>query len=109
MSISITTQDYIKGVEVNIDGKVWRYVQPGAGVFLDASKNVRKLRDLENKKNPTQSEEDSKLDLTLELFDMYGSMLRDNTEDNSEVKKWLYETPADVIVLVIQEIQKQTS
>lgn len=104
-----STSNYIKGYKFELDGKTWEYRAPGAGVTLELSKASRKSSELEEKvKKGTASKADQEEQTRLvELaFNFYNSILKDGTEDNSEVKAWLNDTPMDVIASIVQDIQK---
>lgn len=112
MAISINTNDFVKGVSVELDDKKWTYVAPGAGIMLDISRASRKSAELEAKiasGTATDSDREEQIKLVELAFDFYASVLKDETKDNSQVKKWLRETPLDVIAAVVQDIQRQIS
>ncbi len=110
MSISINTQDFLKGVAVTIDeGKEWQFRQPGAGVMLDISKSFRKAKELQGKTELTDTEQEQMAELNEKFFTLYESMFSDGTKTNSEVTKWLYKTPLETVIAVVEEIQKQTT
>lgn len=100
MSITITTKDFIKTKKVLIDGQDWEFVSPGAGLSLELSRLAREISEKE-----ATSEEQTKMIET--MFEYYGSIFRDKTKNNSQVTKWLRNTPIDTIGLVVAEIQKQ--
>lgn len=105
MSVTITTNDFIKTKSftlVDKDGKElnWEYTAPGAGLSLELSRLAREIT--ENKE--ASADEQTKMIET--MFEYYGSILRDKTKNNSEVNKWLRETPIEAIGLIIAEIQK---
>lgn len=110
MSISINTKDFVKGVDVTLDeDKKWKFHQPGAGVMLDISKNFRKAKALQGKKDLTDEEQEQMAELNEKFFNLYASMFSDGTETNSQVTEWLYNTPLETVVAVVEEIQKQTA
>lgn len=102
MGISISTKDHIKSKQIQIDGMDWEYVAPGAGLSLELSRLAREIT--ENKDAST--EEQTKMIET--MFEYYGSIFRDKTKDNSQVNKWLRDTPIETIGLVVAEINKQS-
>lgn len=111
MSVSINTKDYVKGKKIQLDGMDWEYYAPGAGITLDLSKASRKSAELEKKvlSGKATDEDRKEQEKLVELvFEFYNATLKDGTKDNKHVKKWLRETPMDVVSLVIQEIQKQS-
>ena len=109
MSISINTKDYLKGVEVDLDGNKWRFHQPGAGVMLDISKSFRKAKELQGKTELTDDEQEQMADLNEKFFNLYASMFTDGTKNNTQVTKWLHDTPLETVVAVVDAIQKQTA
>lgn len=100
MSVTITTQDFIKTKRVQIDGMDWEFISPGAGLSLELSRLAREVT--ENKDAST--EEQTKMVET--MFEYYASIFKDSTKDNSQVKAWLRKTPIETIGLVVAEIQK---
>lgn len=109
MSLSINTKDYVKGKKVQIDGMDWEYFAPGAGMTLDLSKASRKSEELQKKVNDGTATEADRIEqekLVELVFEFYNSALKDGTKDNKQVKKWLRDTPMEVVSLVLQEIQK---
>ena len=117
MSISISTKELVKkGIEFEIEDlsgnkHVWEYRTPGAGLMLELSRASRKSAELEAKlvKGEASDKDRKEQEQLLELaFDFYGSIFKDQTKDNSEVKQWLRETPMDLISLVVEEVQKQS-
>ena len=100
MSITIATKDFIKTKSVQIDGMDWEFISPGAGLSLELSRLAREINGKE-----ASVEEQTKMIET--MFEYYGSIFRDKTKTNSQVKKWLRDTPIDTISFVVAEIQKQ--
>lgn len=106
MSISITTKDFVKSQPIEITdlegvAHEWEFVSPGAGLSLELSKIAREL----SQNTEATAEDQSKM--LDSMFEYYGSIFRDKTEDNSEVKRWLRETPIETIGLAVSEINKQ--
>lgn len=109
MSLTITTQDYIEGKKFKIDGMTWEYVVPGAGITLDLSRAARKSTELDKKvadNTATEEEHAEHARLIEVVLSFYESMLRDGTKNNTQVKKWIQTTPANVIAQIIADIQK---
>lgn len=107
--ISISTNKYKKQGKVEIDGNVWEVKLPGAGTELRLSQAQRRIKLLEKKvENGTATEEDlDKYDKYEELvYDTFKTMFRDNTKDNSQVNKWIEETPLMFIMMAFEEIKK---
>lgn len=102
MSVSINTKDFVKTKKVQIDGMDWEFIAPGAGLSLELSRLAREIT--ENKDATT--EEQTKMIET--MFEYYGSIFRDSTKGNTQVKKWLRDTPIETIGLVVAEINKQS-
>lgn len=108
MSISISTAAKTQGQGFEIDGIKMEYRTPGAGIMLDMSKAQRRLSELQSKSetDTTTTEDLQEQEELYELvFEFYNSILKDSTEDNSSVKKWLRETPMEGIVYAIEQIQ----
>lgn len=101
MSVTITTKDFVKAKKVQIDGMDWEYTAPGAGLSLELSKLARAV----TAENSTTEEQTEMLE---KMFEYYGSIFKDSTKDNSQVNKWLRETPIETIGLVVAEINKQS-
>lgn len=102
MSVSINTKDFIKSKKILIDGKEWEFISPGAGLSLELSKLAREI----SEKDAT-SDEQTKMVET--MFEYYESIFKDSTKTNSQVKKWLRETPIETIGLIVANIQKQVN
>lgn len=101
MSISITTKDFVKSKKVLIDDMEWEFIAPGAGLSLELSKLAREI----SSKEATQEEQNNMIET---MFEYYRSIFKDATKDNSQVDKWLRETPIETIGLVVAEINKQS-
>lgn len=105
----IDTSKYTRSGKVNVDGKEWEVTLPGAGVELKFSKMQRRINFLTKKVNAGTADEsdldklDSFEDATLEFFI---GVFKDSTEDNSEVKEWVENTPMSIISQAFQDIQK---
>ncbi len=124
--IKINTGKYNKQGKVDVDGKIWSVKLPGAGSELRLSQAQRtsklyatRIELIEEKiENKTATEED--LDKYEEysekfqendklIYESFGSIFNDGTKDNSEVKKWLNETPMIVILMSFEDIKKQAN
>lgn len=105
----VDTKKYIVSGNVLVDGKEWVVQLPGAGRELQYSKVARRIKVLNTKvENDTATEEDlDKLD-SLEDFivEYFVSIWKDTTEDNSEVRKWVNDTPMAVISAALEDIKK---
>lgn len=121
--LKISTSGYAKEGKVEVDGQVWTVRLPGAGTELRMSQSFRNSKlyaariGLIDKKieNGTATEED--LDKyerycqefeknEREVFEFFSAVYKDDTEDNSEVKKWLEETPTAIIQMAFEDIKK---
>lgn len=109
MQQTIDTSKYTKQGKVLVDGKEWTVVLPGAGKELEYSKMQRRITFLEKKIESGSAAEDDldRMD-TLEdkMLGFFKSLFRDSTEDNSEVEKWVAETPMAIIIAAFEDIQK---
>lgn len=107
--ISISTDKYKKQGKVKIDGHVWEVKLPGAGTELRLSQAQRRIKLLEKKvEDGTATEEDlDKYEKYEELvYGTFKTMFKDSTKDNSEVNKWIEETPLMFIMMAFEEIKK---
>lgn len=100
MGVTITTKDFVKTKQIQIDGMDWEYIAPGAGLSLELSRLAREITDKE-----ASPEEQTKM--IEAMFEYYGSIFRDKTKNNAQVTKWLRNTPIETIGLVVAEINKQ--
>lgn len=124
-AIKISTSKYNKEGKVDIDGHVWSVKLPGAGTEMRFSQASRacnsyeaRLKIIDKKiEDGTVTEADlDRYDEFLEkyaenekiVFDIFLEGFRDGTPDNSEVTKWIQETPTAVIMLAFEDI-KQTA
>src|SRR5690554_718238 len=122
--IKISTSKYTKQGHVDIDGHLWKVVLPGAGTELRFSQASRACKlygsriELYDKKidNGTITEEE--LDKYEEysriyeeneriVYQIFQNTFRDDTEDNTEVKKWIDETPTAIIMLAFEDVKEQ--
>jgi len=112
--------------KVDIDGHIWSVVLPGAGTELRFSQASRacklymaRLEIIDKKiESGTATEED--LDKYEEyskkyeeneklVLDIFTNTFRDGTEDNSEVKKWVEETPSVFIMKAFEDVRDQSA
>lgn len=108
----IDTSKFKSKGNVEVDGKIWQIVLPGAGKELQMSKANRRMEYLNKKVEKGEADESDldKLDSLEDLiFDYYISMFKDSTEDNSEVRKWINETPIVVIQQAVEDIKQQAN
>jgi hypothetical protein len=107
--IRISTNKYTKKGKVEIDGKVWSVVLPGAGTELKLSQAQRRIKMLEKK---VESGEATEVDLDnydayeKVIYDVFVNIFKDGTEDNSEVTAWINETPMSVISMALEDIKQ---
>lgn len=109
MSLTISTKDYIEGKKFEIDGMTWEYVVPGAGITLDLSRAARKSTELDKKvadNTATPAEQAEHARLIEVVLNFYESMFRDGTKNNTQVKKWIQTTPANVIAAIVADVQR---
>ena len=61
--------------------------------------------------NKTATEEDlDKYDsYELVVYETFKSMFKDNTKNNSEVSKWVEETPLAIMVQVFEDLKEQAN
>lgn len=112
--------------KVDIDGHIWSVVLPGAGTELRFSQASRacklymaRLEIIDKKiEAGTATEEDldkyedysKKYEENEKLvLDIFTNTFRDGTEDNSEVKKWVEDTPSVFIMKAFEDVREQSS
>lgn len=122
--LKISTKKYTGGGKVDIDGNVWSVKLPGAGTELRFSQASRACKlylsrmELVEKKIDAGTVTDSDLDKYEEyknkyeenekvIYDIFSNTFDDGTEDNSEVKKWVYDTPTSIIMLAFEDVRSQ--
>lgn len=119
--LKINTKKFQTGGKVEVDGKVWDVKLKGAGSELRYSQAQRQVKlyaaRLANldKKIETGTATDEELDKYEQYTNIYEeneqivyqelqTMFRDSTEDNSEVKQWLDETPIFAVLMAFEEV-----
>lgn len=124
--IKISTSKYRKEGKVDIDGNLWTVKLPGAATELKLSQAFRgvklwaarmaKLDDrLESGKATDQElndyEEYSKKYEANEqvIFGFFLNMFSDDTDDNTQVKQWVEETPMAIIQAAFEDIKNQAN
>lgn len=112
--------------KVDIDGHIWSVVLPGAGTELRFSQASRacklymaRLEIIDKKiEAGTATEEDldkyedysKKYEENEKLvLDIFTNTFRDGTEDNSEVKKWVEDTPSVFIMKAFEDVRDQSA
>jgi len=119
--LKINTKKFQTGGKVEVDGKVWDVKLKGAGSELRYSQAQRqvklyaaRLANLDKKIDAGQVTDDE-LDQYQEYSNIYEdnerivyqeleTMFRDSTDDNSEVKQWLNETPIFAVIMAFEEV-----
>lgn len=107
-AIKISTGKYKKSGKVNIDGMVWDVVLPGAATEMRLMQAQRRLTLLDQKVEDGIADEND-LDKYDEyekvIVDTFRGMFKDSTKDNSEVNKWIDETPMAFIAQAFEDIK----
>lgn len=122
----ISTSKYTKKGKVNVDGNLWEIVLPGAGSELRFSQASRACKlyaariQMLDKKIDNQSISETELD-NYEIYSkkyeeneliVYGFFVKtftDGTKDNASVKKWVDETPSDIITRAFEDVRDQSA
>lgn len=124
--IKINTGKYNKQGKVEIDGKIWSVRLPGAGTEMRLSQAFRRSKLYSSrianldKKIEAGNITDSELDSYEEycdrydenekiIFDFFLSFFKDSTKNNSEVKKWVNDTPTSIIELAFEDVKNQAN
>lgn len=110
--VKITTSKYNKSGKVDIDGKIWSVKLPGAGTELRLSQAQRRLKVLDKlveSGNATEEDLDRYDAYEKTIYNIFFNMFRDSTDDNSEVKEWVEETPLAIIMLSFEDIKSQAN
>lgn len=106
--IKISTGKYNKSGKVDIDGRIWTVNLPGASTELKLNQAQRRLNLLDKKVKDgsvTEEELDRYDEYEKVVYDTFTNIFKDDTEDNSEVKKWIDETPLAIIVMALEDIK----
>jgi len=124
--LKITTSKYNKQGKVDVDGKIWSITLPGVGSELRLSQAFRnsklygaRISNID-KKIEAGKVTDQELDQYEQyckdyekseqvILEVFTNMFRDDTEDNSEVKNWVQETPTAIIQLAFEAIKEQAN
>lgn len=124
--IKISTSKYTKQGKVDVDGNIWNVVLPGAGTELRfsqasrANKSAAARLELLDKKIDAGTITDQELDKYDEYSKKYEqtektisevifNIFRDGTKDNSDVKKWVNDTPLGIIILAFEDVKAQAN
>jgi len=125
-AIKISTGDYKREGKVEVDGKIWTAKLPGAGTELRLSQAFRNSKlygsrlELLNAKIDSGTATEADLDNYEEysekfaiteqtIYDFFTTMFTDETEDNAEVKEWVYNTPTSIIAMAFEDIKSQAN
>lgn len=110
--IKISTSKYNKEGKVDIDGNIWTVKLPGAATELRLNQAQRRLTVLQKK---VEAEEATEVDLDRydeyerSIYGVFRQIFRDSTDDNSEVNKWIDETPMAVMYLMFNDLKEQAN
>lgn len=108
----VDTSNYVKSGKVEVDGMIWTVTLPGAATELKLSKVQRRIKLLE-KKFEKGVEEEKDLDdydkYEDYMFNFFREIFKDSTKDNSQVNKWIDETPFAVIIQAFEDIKEQAN
>ena len=108
----IDTSKYVTDGKVEVNGKIWEVVLPGAGTELKMTKMRRRSDFLTKKveKGDATEEDLDRLDaIEDEFFEFFKSVFKDSTKDNSEVNEWIEKTPTAIIMQAIEDIREQAN
>lgn len=106
--IKISTGKYNKSGKVDIDGKIWTVNLPGASTELRLNQAQRRLNVLDKKVKDgsiTEDELDRYDEYEKVVYDTFRNIFKDDTDDNSEVNKWIDDTPLAIIVMALEDIK----
>lgn len=124
--IKISTSKYTKQGKVDVDGNIWNIVLPGAGTELRFSQASRACKlyqarlDLLDKKIEcnTATKEDldnyetysNKYEENEQIvYAVFQNTFKDDTNGNTDVKKWINDTPTSIIMLAFEDVKGQTN
>ena len=108
----LDTSKYVTDGKVEVNGKIWEVVLPGAGTELKMTK-LRRRSDFLTKKvekgDATEADLDRLDAMEDEFFNFFKGIFKDSTEDNSEVNEWIEKTPMALIMQAIEDIREQAN
>lgn len=111
-AIKINTGKYKKSGHVEVDGMLWEVNLPGAATEMKLMQAQRRLQVLDKKIEAGEATEED-LDrydaYETTVYGVFRTMFKDSTKDNSEVNKWIDETPLAFIVTAFEEIKNGQS
>lgn len=104
----VDTSKYTRSGKVEIDGKLWTVTLPGAGKELQMAKAQRRMKFLD-KKLTAGTENEADLDKYDELedymFEFFNGIFQDETDNNTEVRGWINDTPMGIILQAFEDIK----
>lgn len=124
--LMINSSKYNKQGQVQVDGHLWTVVLPGAGTELRLSQAFRNSKlfgtriELLDKKIEAGTITEEDLDRYEEyckefeknekvVYDFFKTMFKDETEDNSEVRDWVENTPSAIMMMAFEDIKEQAN
>lgn len=108
--ITVDTARFKREGKVEVDGMVWFVRLPGSKTEMRISKADRRIKLLDQKiENGTATEADYDKYDELEDFyyDFFRGLFKDGTKNNSQVNKWVDETPLHIIAATFSSLMKQ--
>lgn len=108
----IKTIDYNKKPErkVLVDGDVWTMRVLGAGTELKLSQAQRRQKQLKSKiesGQATDKDYDKYDEIESMMVTIFDTLFNDGTEDNKHIKKFIQDTPSEVMMNILVDIQEQ--
>lgn len=125
-TLKLSSDKQRRSGKVEIDGHIWSVSMPGANSELRFSQLARDAKRLNSRMamldkkiedGSITSDELDQYDATSkeavlvesEILGFYSTFFKDNTADNSEVKKWVSDTPLNAIIKVFEEITQKNN
>lgn len=111
-AIRIDTSKYMGERRVFIDDKDWLIKVPGIGTEFKVNQAQRRIKLLDKKiadGTATEADYDQYDQLEKNSIAMFYDMFSDGTEDNASVKQWVNATSMSVLLMVFEDIQKQSA
>lgn len=108
----IKTVDYNKKPErkVLVDGNVWTMTTLGAGTELKLSQAQRRQKLLQTKiesGQATDKDYDRYDEIEEMMINIFDTLFKDGTEGNKHIKKFIQETPSEIMMKILENIQEQ--
>lgn len=110
--LEIKTSDLVKTTRIKIDSNDWQVKPFGAGYQLSLTQAGRRVKLLTKKiEDGTATEKDYDLcdKLEKQLVSIYSEILSDGTEENKSVKKWVEETPLQILTKIFKQITDEVN